>query len=376
MNATLPYAHELIQQGRFDEAVVALEEIVSNSPQSSEARYALGYVYFQKKRWTDASMEFEESLALDHGNANSAFYLGEIALQGGHTATAQEYFQQSLEINPQHQSASERLASLGVRGISSRQATYATVPSSSPLKMEHSEGGAVFETLLSDPSETAQRAVKLIRELDMDKRPRMAPYLFPKFLDFLIAFTALYVAAYVTVIAPRTTSLPLMTAEQRYKTTQPTAAQIESSIRENDEITASQFSPQRQSNNLWAERMEIRALGFGAVLLCCLLLFNAWLVSRRRFTFDEGRLVILTGFIRNRQTIELYRVVGVSVKETLLTKLTGDAYLIIEHKDDNKQQYEHLLGLAKYDRLVEIQDQLRNLVGMLRSIPWIKGIIY
>jgi hypothetical protein len=85
-----------------------------------------------------------------------------------------------------------------------------------------------------------------------------------------------------------------------------------------------------------------------------------------RFSFDKGRLIFEHGiFSIVRTNIELYRVEGVTVTQSVLNRRTGDGSLILIVQGG---AYE-LVGLAKWSHLVEIQEDIRNLSNSLRAHP-------
>jgi uncharacterized membrane protein YdbT with pleckstrin-like domain len=118
------------------------------------------------------------------------------------------------------------------------------------------------------------------------------------------------------------------------------------------------------------------------VVLAVGLLFNALIIVLRikttKYTLDKGRLHISKGiFSKNQENVELYRVEGIYLHQTLFNRVTGDGSLILHVQSGHgEKETIKLLGLAPIHQLREIFDELRNLVALLRSGPWGKGIIF
>ena len=101
-------------------------------------------------------------------------------------------------------------------------------------------------------------------------------------------------------------------------------------------------------------------------------------ITTTRITFDKGRLRISKGiFSREEINRELYRAEDIVLHQTLANRLTRDGDLILKISSGRgTPETLHLLGIRPIDQLREIADQLRNLVLLLRTGQFGKGVIY
>jgi hypothetical protein len=101
-------------------------------------------------------------------------------------------------------------------------------------------------------------------------------------------------------------------------------------------------------------------------------------IKTTRITFDKGRLRISQGIFRREEiNRELYRTEDIALHQTLGNRLTGDGDLILKIGSGREPpQKLHLLGLTGITQLRQVADQLRNLVLLLRTGQFGKGIIY
>lgn len=403
----LESAQELIRQGRLEESLPLLAQAVQETPESSDAHYALGFVLARRGNWQEAGTEFRTALQLNPQNANAAYYLGEESERRGDAQTARQFYERAVSIMPTHGAALKKLREqgAGAQPAAAHAATpqkpvheYGQKAHAEPVQPAHmpasgsaqqpaarpagtdapaqdGHSSAFFRMLMEDNQPTAREAVAQLKKLEMNVRARMAPHMLPVvFLSLLIVGMTWMFVSRMPVGRPIEKPVTA-TAEEIYHTSNPGAYEIENIERTNE---SRQYVYEQQLENQAKLRRSAYFEYLGLAVLVCvlLLLIEAWRVTLTRFTIADCRILTAQGIIRHRDTLEMYRIVNVSVNETLLTKLTGDGYLKITYEMAGKQGSVQMLGLAKYDKLIWIQDNLREVVVLLRSLPWGRGIYY
>jgi uncharacterized membrane protein YdbT with pleckstrin-like domain len=116
------------------------------------------------------------------------------------------------------------------------------------------------------------------------------------------------------------------------------------------------------------------------VFLAALFAILAWicrtvaLSQATSYSFRQARIHITSGvFNRSEILIELFRIDKMTIEQTFINQVTGDATLVIDTKDLPPIR---LTGLAKNHELSKIRDQLRDVRDRLRAGPWMRmGII-
>jgi uncharacterized membrane protein YdbT with pleckstrin-like domain len=123
---------------------------------------------------------------------------------------------------------------------------------------------------------------------------------------------------------------------------------------------------------------ELAGVGFIAGLLSGVLV-QVIFVKSTKYSFDQGRLAVSKGVLfKSVHNFELYRVVDLELRQTLLNRLTGDGSLVLFVEGVHGSHLAEavtLRGLAPRRELDLIFNRLRSLVMLLRSHPFIKGII-
>jgi hypothetical protein len=396
----LAQVYKLIDQQRPNACVPILEEVLSRTPRLAEARYLLGYVHFVAGDVSKAEMNFEKALSLDPNQANAAYYLGEIAASRRDDSTALHYYQRALEIYPQHLAASEKLglAQTAPRGRGSPRpvqavpvsprAEPATAPASGPEQptINAAQGAnlsLVMRDLRNDPAPAAKSILELLGRLNMSVRPRLIPHILPTIL-LGVAFTAIVGIGLLMAnpSAVHGASAP-HGAQGPRGAKQKTGPSHETHSPKNTVSSGSQVrtSPSTAGGTSETNGLpQIALIGLFAVWLitAALVLIKTVQVTLTKYTFSDARILIVKGFIRRRENYELYRVVDIRLRETLLTKMSGDGILTlsIEHGGGKMNKQLTFKGLAKFDELTQIHDNLREVVLLLRSGNWGKGIIY
>lgn len=209
----------------------------------------------------------------------------------------------------------------------------------------HSSLG-VYEYLLQDKSELSQRAVRLIDDLQLSRRPRMIAFCGrrhpgPHSKRGKAAIT-LFALAWMVIVATHV-----------------------SAVRSIDgPITPVPFAQ--------ALLVSVAVVGLATVVYF-------WYVATTRYTLAGARLTVESGLLaRNAPSYELYRVTNVSVHQSLPNRLTGDGTLLFKYSPPESGQSEVIAvtGLQPYADLESTRKQLMDLCFALRSSPVIQRYMY
>ncbi len=94
-------AHQLYNEGQYDEALDVLKEGLGLYPNSVELHIGVGYAYHAREEYAWARRSFEEALVLDPDHEDALAGLGETLLKFGQQARAIKSFQHTLELGYQ-----------------------------------------------------------------------------------------------------------------------------------------------------------------------------------------------------------------------------------------------------------------------------------
>src|SRR5829696_3547970 len=91
-------AHQLYNEGQYDEALDVLREGLALYPNSVELHIGVGYAYHAREEYAWARRSFEEALVLDPEHEDALAGLGETLLKFGQQAAALRSFRRTLEL--------------------------------------------------------------------------------------------------------------------------------------------------------------------------------------------------------------------------------------------------------------------------------------
>src|ERR671934_2426524 len=91
-------AHELYNQGEYDEALEVLREGLSLYPNAVELHIGVGYARLAREEFAWARRSFEEALALEPDHEDALAGMGETLLKFGQTEVALGHFRKTLEL--------------------------------------------------------------------------------------------------------------------------------------------------------------------------------------------------------------------------------------------------------------------------------------
>jgi tetratricopeptide (TPR) repeat protein len=318
---SLELAKQLLGEGKLDESAAAFRDALRDAALKAEAQYGIGYIKLQSGDLDTAAGAFRACLKANPRHANAAYQLGLIAEHEHQPDIAQAYYRRAIKSNPDHKGALRKLQenSPSSPPKQSLGETQVSSPGSGDAKVTES---GFYSLLLDDHSPLTRQVVQLVRSLEMSVRPRFSAYL-GQLVVLLLVPTAIFI------------------------------------------IIASQQGPSG-------------ATLFSAIVLSVPFIWLVLHIKTREITFAEARIIIASGVLfRTKENIELYRVSNIRLTQTLLNRITRNGSLIInvDHGGQNTKKI-ILRGLARYDRLDQIASKLRNLVLLLRSGNWGKGVIY
>src|SRR5919201_4934803 len=91
-------AHQLYNEGQYDEALDVLKEGLGLYPNSVELHIGVGYAHHAREEYAWARRSFEEALVLDPDHEDALAGLGETVLKVGDRAAALRAFERILQL--------------------------------------------------------------------------------------------------------------------------------------------------------------------------------------------------------------------------------------------------------------------------------------
>src|SRR3954469_22318617 len=91
-------AHQLYNDGQYDEALTVLREGLTLYPNSVELHVGIGYAQLAREEYAWARRAFEQALVLEPEHEDGLAGLGETLLKVGHEVAAQRCFRRTLEL--------------------------------------------------------------------------------------------------------------------------------------------------------------------------------------------------------------------------------------------------------------------------------------
>src|SRR5678815_3775704 len=91
-------AHQLYNEGQYDEALQVLREGLALYPNAVELHIGVGYAYHAREEFAWARRSFEEALVLDPEHEDALAGLGETLLKFGQQPAALRSFRRTLEL--------------------------------------------------------------------------------------------------------------------------------------------------------------------------------------------------------------------------------------------------------------------------------------
>jgi tetratricopeptide (TPR) repeat protein len=346
-NTTAPLedARKLFEQGRLRESEAVYRGLIEAGQDKAEAFYGLGLIRWRAGDLGFAAAFFDQCTNVDHSHQNAYYYLGRIWEARKELDIAKSFYRKTLTINPKHggalqnsagQAPARQTSAVRHQGLAMLSAPggvpavqrqlpappdlAARAPAQTPAPVPAKPGRAsskneeFYELIRRDPSHIAQLVLQLIDRLRLKRRPHLSAYLGRFLLIFSLALP----------VAALTGGRSLVTAS----------------------------------------------------LVCMLYCFY---LKTTRYTISSGRLLVSTGvFAKRIKNVELYRVLDLELHRSFLNRITRDGTIILtvaETKGHEMSIKLPLKGIARGRRLSDLFQGLRNLVDLLRTGYWGKGII-
>ena len=108
----LTQGQALINAGRYQEAIAALEQAVEQDARNASAHLSLGVARSYAGDRVGAIAAFEHAITLNPGSSNAHFNLGAIHADEEDQKTAESYFRKAIQADPRHDRAQLELAEL------------------------------------------------------------------------------------------------------------------------------------------------------------------------------------------------------------------------------------------------------------------------
>jgi tetratricopeptide (TPR) repeat protein len=334
----------LLEQGQLDRSQAAFLRASRSSAAAADGHYGLGMVALARGDLVAAEAAFTAALTADPTHNNALYQLGFLWEKQGRRDDALRAYRRILAAQPDHASAKVRHQALSnglqhqhppVPGRHDSPHTPAPEPGwpASPPAQEPDrpveEGQlGVLAYLMSDPTPLSRQAVALIQQLQIETRPRFLAYLgrHPLVLTVLIlaAGALLFLGSPLGLLA-----------------------------------------------------LALIFVIYGAMYIR---------VACTRIRIWQGRLQIQKGvFHKDLSNYDLWRVRAISLKKTLINRMTGDGTLSFALSPEASTEHRRIRGrkativkvpgLTHGSELASLYQDLLNLVFLLRGNPVVKGII-
>ena len=165
--ARLIRAARLLQQDQAGEAVVLLQELVRDYPDSASAWFGLGRALVQLQRYRAAVHALREAALRDPARSEIQFYLGVAHFQQGLTGPAAAFFQRAVQLRPEDAVAQYNLGQC-LKTQGDRPGAIAAVREAVRYKPHYAQAHAALGELLAleGQKETALEHLRLAVDLD------------------------------------------------------------------------------------------------------------------------------------------------------------------------------------------------------------------
>lgn len=371
--ATLQRAQEMYNHGDLTGSENLFRVLILSTDHTADGFYGVGACRLSRGDLAGACQFLENAVRLDPSNANAYYLLGETADRAGDVHRAIYQYQRALAANPQHEGARSKLmlftnqtksgpshtgdktTSAASTAAMVAKPNVGTVQSQLADGLDKSNGSADYDKygaygfLLNDNFPTSKQIVDLIDRLRLTRRPTFTGWVgalpWPRIIILLL-------------IAISAMTAPGVALAQTFR---------------NLHIAPFETVP------LVTEEFLVSILGlllaFGLIVYVSVLLAQWFTIT---YVIDKGRVQINKGVLKtSTNNLELFRVNDIDLERTLINRVTGDGTLVFTLRNAaGSAEVDSLKGFAKMPELEEVRVELLNLVGLLRTHPFIKGIIY
>ena len=99
LTSQLAAAAAMIDEGRYDQAIVAYRDIRTKAPSLTLVNLQLGNAYLMKKSYPEAESAFQEILKVNADDANGLFAMGTVKEAQGKATEARDWYQKASSVD-------------------------------------------------------------------------------------------------------------------------------------------------------------------------------------------------------------------------------------------------------------------------------------
>src|SRR5919202_1248501 len=143
-------AHQLYNEGQYDEALDVLREGLSLYPHAVELHIGVGYARLAREEYAWARRAFEEALVLEPEHEDALAGLGEVLLKFGQRSAAQRCFDRILELGYHDNAEAIALVGYAQHRLGDDEGAVASLRKALELDDEHAEARIYLANILYD----------------------------------------------------------------------------------------------------------------------------------------------------------------------------------------------------------------------------------
>ena len=335
----LEKAKFLYEQGNMEGSAKILRELVIDSEADSMAYYLLGLIELKQNNYGLARSYFDITIKKEPSNENAYYYVGVIFEKLGNYKEADLYFKKTLQLKPSHRAALMKEQNAPLQIQTEALSEVIDSPNKGTIDSPNSE---FFQQLIEDTTPVAKKVVALIKELEYTVTPSLTSQgisIISKILRQTIS----------SVIAIGFLSFLVLMAYNLYK-------------------GISTFNTSNETIGLFIPPFFSISNALLLIFIVTIIrtVLNIWEAFNKKYELAKGKVTITTGGLtRKVKIIELYRIVEVEMSQDFIQQLTKDGSLILKYT----------MGFANEEITQHLVEKLRELVALIRSVTWIKGIV-
>lgn len=316
------------RDGRLADAEEAFNEALTNGESVPEAVYGLGAVKLAQEDRPAAEDLFRKAYALGGEVENAAYYLGRMSFERGEMSAARAWYSLALEGSPDHAGATAGMADVA----------EAKAVAAGRVDGEYGRSAlGAYEALQASTDPLVRAPLTLLENLT---RPAAPPRISAYLGHLAAALWWAVLAGYVLV--------------QGYYT-----------------LSWQQDFGRRPLAPSWLLVLCCLALGVSVVAV------EVAVILTTRYTLAKGRIQTRRGIvIRHDHNLELYRVTNITIRRSLLQRLTNDGtFIFAAYESGHPIPSVDLVGFASLTEMRELHPRLLSLVFTLRGSNAVRGII-
>ncbi|MGN9809424.1 tetratricopeptide repeat protein [Micromonospora sp. BQ11] len=316
------------RDGRLADAEEAFNEALADGEDVPQAVYGLAAVKLAQEDRPAAEDLFRKAYALGGDVENAAYYLGRMSFERGEMSAARAWYSLALEGKPDHAGAADGMA----------EVTEAEAVAAGRVDGEYGRSAlGAYEALQASTDPLVRAPLTLLENLVRTASPpRISAYIG----QLAAALWWAVLSGYVLV--------------QGYYT-----------------LSWQQDFSRRPLAPSWLLVLCCFAVGASVVAV------QAAIILTTRYTLAKGRIQTRRGIvIRHDHNLELYRVTNITIRRSLLQRITNDGtFVFAAFEAGHPIPSVKLVGFASLTEMRELHPRLLNLVFTLRGSNAVRGII-